>query len=402
MLGATGCTGDGMDLDYSADELAFRDTVREWLRAHLPDDLRARVARYDPLSRDDLARWHAILAARRWIAPAWPVEWGGTGWNVVQRYLFEEECGYAGAPPLSPFGLMMCGPVLLRFGSQAQKERFLPRIYDGSEFWCQGYSEPGSGSDLASLRTAAVRKGDRYVVDGQKTWTTHAHMADWIFCLVRTSRESERRQEGISFLLIDMRSPGLTVRPLALMDGGREVNEVFFDGVEVPVEQRVHDEGAGWTVAKYLLGHERMNTARIGTSRRELTKLKDYAARQMRNGRPLLDDTRFRDKLSRLEIEIMALSITNLRFLDALRAGRAPGADVSMLKIRGTEIQQALTELMMEAAGPLAQGLAARARDADDFTARLAPRYCNYRKTTIYAGSNEIQRNIIAKQALEL
>ena len=391
-----------MDLDYSADELAFRDTVREWLRAHLPDDLRARVARYDPLSRDDLARWHGILAAKRWIAPAWPVEWGGTGWNVVQRYLFEEECGYAGAPPLSPFGLMMCGPVLLRFGSQAQKERFLPRIYDGSEFWCQGYSEPGSGSDLASLRTAAVRKDDRYVVDGQKTWTTHAHLADWIFCLVRTSRESERRQEGISFLLIDMRSPGITVRPLALMDGGREVNEVFFDGVEVPVAQRVHDEGAGWTVAKYLLGHERMNTARIGTSRRELEKLKAYAARQMRNGRPLLQDTRFRDKLSRLEIEIMALSITNLRFLDALRAGRAPGADVSMLKIRGTEIQQTLTELMMEAAGPLAQALPSHARDGDDFTDRLALRYCNYRKTTIYAGSNEIQRNIIAKQALEL
>jgi alkylation response protein AidB-like acyl-CoA dehydrogenase len=391
-----------MDLDYSAEELAFRDTVRDWLRAHLPDDLRARVARYDPLSRDDLARWHGILAAKRWIAPAWPVEWGGTGWNVVQRYLFEEECGYAGAPPLSPFGLMMCGPVLLRFGSPAQKERFLPRIYDGSEFWCQGYSEPGAGSDLASLRTAAVRKGDRYVVDGQKIWTTHAHMADWIFCLVRTSRESERRQEGISFLLIDMRSPGITVRPLALMDGGREVNEVFFDGVEVPVEQRVHDEGAGWTVAKYLLGHERMNTARIGASRRELEKLKDYAARQMRNGRPLLDDTRFRDKLSRLEIEIMALSITNLRFLDALRAGRAPGADVSMLKLRGTEIQQTLTELMMEAAGPLAQALPAQARDADDVTGRLALRYCNYRKTTIYAGSNEIQRNIIAKQALEL
>jgi len=391
-----------MDLDYSADELAFRDMVREWLRTHLPDDLRARVARYLPLAREDLARWHRILAAKGWIAPAWPTEWGGTGWNVVQRYLFEEECGYAGAPPLSPFGLMMCGPVLLHFGTQAQKERFLPRIYQGDEFWCQGYSEPGSGSDLASLRTAAVRKGEHYVVDGQKIWTTHAHFADWIFCLVRTSRESERRQEGISFLLIDMRAPGITVRPLGLMDGGREVNEVFFDGVEVPVDNRVHDEGAGWTVAKYLLGHERMNTARIGTSRRELEKLKSYAATRRRNGRPLLDDTRFADKVARLEIEIMALSITNLRFLDALRAGRAPGAEVSMLKIRGTEIQQRLTELMMEAAGPLAQALPGDARDPDDVTDALARRYCNYRKTTIYAGSNEIQRNIIAKQALGL
>ena len=392
-----------MDLDYSADERAFRDLVHDWLRANLPDDLRARVARYGPLSRDDLARWHRILAAKGWIAPAWPTEWGGTGWNVVQRYLFEEECGYAGAPPLSPFGLMMCGPVLLRFGTQAQKERFLPSIYAGDEFWCQGYSEPGSGSDLASLRTAAVRKGEVYVVDGQKTWTTHAHMADWIFCLVRTSRESERRQEGISFLLIDMRTPGITVRPLRLMDGGREVNEVFFDGVEVPVEQRVHEEGAGWTVAKYLLGHERMNTARIGTSRRELERLKAYAARTVRDGRPLLEDTRFRDKVARLEIEIMALAITNLRFLDALRAGRAPGAEVSLLKIRGTEIQQALTELMMEAAGPLAPALSgADDADPDDITGALAQRYCNYRKTSIYAGSNEIQRNIIAKQALGL
>ena len=391
-----------MDLDYSADELAFRDTVREWLRASLPADLRARVARYRPLERDDLARWHRILAAKGWIAPAWPVEWGGTGWNVVQRYIFEEECGYAGAPPLSPFGLMMCGPVLLRFGTDAQKQRFLPRIYQGDDFWCQGYSEPGAGSDLASLRTSAVRKGDRYVVDGQKIWTTHAHFADWIFCLVRTSREPTRRQEGISFLLIDMRTPGIAVRPLALMDGGHEVNEVFFEGVEVPVENRVHEEGAGWTVAKFLLGHERMNTARIGTSRRELEKLKAYAATRTRNGRPLMSDTRFGDRLARLDIELMALSITNLRFLDALRAGRAPGAEVSMLKIRGTEIQQALTELMMEAAGPLAFASSGPDSDPDDITDALARRYCNYRKTTIYAGSNEIQRNIIARQVLGL
>ena len=390
-----------MDLDYSADELAFRDDVRGWLRAHLPADLRDKVARYERSHGTTYARWHRILAAKGWIAPAWPREWGGTGWNVVQRYIFEEECGYAGAPPLSPFGLTMCGPVLLKFGTEAQKQRFLPRIYDGDDFWCQGYSEPGSGSDLASLRTAAVRQGDHYVVNGQKTWTTHAHFADWIFCLVRTSRETERRQEGISFLLIDMKTPGITVRPLTLMDGGHEVNEVFFDDVEVPVANRVHDEGKGWTVAKYLLGHERMNTARIGTSRRELESLKAYAARAVHDGRPLLEDTRFRDKVSRVEIELMALSITNLRFLDPLRAGRAPGAEVSMLKIRGTEIQQALTELMMQAAGPLAQPCARQATRDDfaDVTAALAPRYCNYRKTTIYAGSNEIQRNIIAKQA---
>ena len=334
--------------------------------------MRDKVVRYAPLDRDDLLGWHRILADQGWIAPAWPREWGGTGWNVVQRYIFEEECGYAGAPPLIPFGLAMCAPVLLKFGTDAQKQRFLPRIYRGDDFWCQGYSEPGSGSDLASLRTSAVRRGDRYVVNGQKTWTTIAHMADWIFCLVRTDAAIERKQDGISFLLIDMKTPGITVRPLPLMDGGHEVNEVFFDDVEVPVENRVHDEGKGWTVAKYLLGHERMNTARIGTSKRELERLKAFAAAQRKNGRPLTDDPRFRDKLSRLEIELMALAITNLRFLDQLRGGRAPGAEVSMLKIKGTEIQQALTELMLEAGGPLAQVLGPV--DGDRCAGRRLPR----------------------------
>ncbi len=393
-----------MDLEYSADERAFRDEVRAWLRANLPSALRDKVVRYAALTRDDLLAWHRILADKGWIAPAWPREWGGTGWTVVQRYIFEEECGYAGAPPLLPFGLMMCAPVLLKFGTEAQRQRFLPRIYRGDDFWCQGYSEPGAGSDLASLRTSAVRRGDRYVVNGQKIWTTLAHMADWIFCLVRTDASGERKQDGITFLLIDMRSPGITVRPLMLMDGHHEVNEVFFDDVEVPVEQRVHDEGKGWTVAKHLLGHERMNTARIGTSRRELAHLKRFAAAQRRDGRRLIDDTRFRDRLSRLEIELTALSITNLRFLDALRGGHAPGAEVSMLKIKGTEIQQALTELMLEAAGTAAFALE-RADDVpldDPMLAAIARRYCNMRKTTIYAGSNEIQRNIIAKQALGL
>jgi len=393
-----------MDLDYSADEHAFRDEVRAWLATNLPPALRDKVVRYGHLTRDELMTWHRILAAQGWIAPAWPTEWGGTGWNVVQRYLFEEECGYAGAPPLMPFGLAMCAPVLLKFGSDAQKTRFLPRIYRGDDFWCQGYSEPDSGSDLASLRTSAVRNGDRYVVNGQKIWTTLAHMADWIFCLVRTDATLDRKQDGISFLLIDMKSPGITVRPLILMDGAHEVNEVFFDDVEVPVENRVHDEGKGWTVAKYLLGHERMNTARVGTSKRELEQLKTFAAAQRKDGKSLLDEPRFRDKLSRLEIELTALAITNLRFLDRLRGGRPPGADVSMLKIKGTEIQQRLTELMLEAAGPLAQvvGPAGGDADGDDLLAALAPRYCNMRKTTIYAGSNEIQRNILAKHVLGL
>ncbi len=393
-----------MDLGYSPQEITFRDEVRAWLAANLPEHLRRKVQVYAHLTKEDLLEWHRVLARQGWIAPAWPVEWGGTDWNPVQRYLFEEECGYAGTPPLVPFGLAMCGPVLIRFGNEAQKRHFLPRIRDGVDFWCQGYSEPGSGSDLASLKTRAVRQGDHYVVNGQKTWTTLAHYADWIFCLVRTGDAAGKKQEGISFLLIDMATPGITVRPLMLMDGGHEVNEVFFDEVRVPVENLVHEEGGGWTVAKFLLGHERLNTARIGTSRRELERLKVVARTQQKDGAPLLHDVRFRDKVTRLEVELMALQVTNLRFLDQLRSGRPPGADVSMLKIKGTEIQQRLTELMMEAAGPLAQPAAPEgaAEGFDLFTAGLAARYCNYRKTSIYAGSNEIQRNIIAKMSLGL
>jgi len=375
-----------VDLSYSAEETAFRDQVRGWIAANLPADLREKTANYEHLSKQDLLRWHRILAKQGWVAPAWPKEWGGTGWNVVQRYVFEEELGYSGAPPLIPFGLMMCAPVLLRFGTEAQKKRFLPRIYNGEDFWCQGYSEPGSGSDLASLKTKAVRAKDHYVVSGQKIWTTLAHYADWIFCLVRTDPTLEKKQEGISFLLMDMKSPGVTVRPLILMDGGHDVNEVFFDEVKVPADNLVHEEGKGWTVAKYLLGYERMNTGRIGDSKRELAKLKEMSA-------PRMSEVRFRDRLSRLEIELTALEITNLRFLDRMRrTGQPPGADVSMLKIKGTEIQQTLAELMLQAADPA---------DHARFDA-LARRYANMRKTTIYAGSNEIQRNIIAKMTLGL
>ncbi len=381
-----------MDLNYSAEELAFRDEVRSWLQENLPADLREKVASYEHLSREDLLRWHGILAKKGWVAPAWPKEWGGTGWNVVQRYIFEEELGYAGTPPLIPFGLTMCAPVLLQFGTEEQKKRFLPRIYNGDDFWCQGYSEPGSGSDLASLKTKALRvqsgDGDHYVVNGQKIWTTLGHYADWIFCLVRTDPTVEKRQEGISFLLIDMKSPGITVRPLILMDGAHEVNEVFFDDVKVPAGNLVHKEGKGWTVAKYLLGYERMNTGRIGASKRELAKLKEFASSRK------ISDPRFKDRLSRLEVELMALEITNLRFLDQMRrTGQPPGADVSMLKIKGTEIQQGLTELMMQAEDPA---------DARALAESLGPRYCSMRKTTIYAGSNEIQRNIISKMTLGL
>ena len=394
-----------MDLNFSADELAFRDEVRGWLDANIPDDLRRKVLDYQELSKDELVRWHRILAARGWLAPSWPIEWGGTGWNVVQRYIFEEESALAGAPPIAPFGPTMCASVLLRFGTPEQKQRFLPRIYNGDDFWCQGYSEPGSGSDLASLKTRAERRGDHYVVNGQKIWTTLGHYGDWIFCLVRTDFDTAKKQEGISFLLIDMNTPGITVRPLILLDEGHEVNEVFFDDVKVPLGNLVHEENQGWTVAKYLLGHERLNTGRIGGSKRELMRLKEMAARTLSGGRPLLEDVRFRDRLSRVEIELMALEVTNLRFLDAMRrTGQPPGPEVSMLKIKGTEIQQAITELLMQVAGPDAQRF--RPVDFGDgfdtFVGSIAPRYFNFRKTSIYAGSNEIQRNIIAKAALGL
>ena len=393
-----------MDLSYSAEEQAFRDEVRSWLAAKLPADIRDKVTGYRHLSKEDFIRWHKILAAKGWSVPHWPVESGGTGWNITQRYIFDEEFGLAGAPNLPPFGPAMCASVLHRFGTPEQKARFLPRIREGDDFWVQGYSEPGAGSDLAAVKTRADRKGDHYVVNGQKIWTTLGHYGDWIFCLVRTDAAAEKRQEGISFLLIDMTTPGITVRPLILMDGGHEVNEVFFDEVKVPVENLIFEENKGWTVAKYLLGHERMGSGQVGASKRELAKLREVATRELKNGKPLIDDPRFRDRLSRVEVELAALELTSMRFLDKMRrSGQPPGADVSMLKIRGTEVQQALTELMMQAVGPMAQPfVAVDGGDIDHFTSRLSPRYFNYRKTSIYAGSNEIQRNIIAKMTLGL
>src|SRR6218665_592248 len=274
-----------MDLNYSAEELAFRDEVRGWLDANLPADIRDKVTQYKGLSKDDILRWHRILAAKGWAVPHWPVEWGGTGWNITQRYLYEEQFGLAGAPALPSFGPSMCASVLLRFGTPEQKQRFLPRIREGDDFWVQGYSEPGAGSDLAALKTRAVRDGGVYRVTGQKIWTTLGHYGDWIFCLVRTDPTAEKRQEGISFLLIDMQTPGITVRPLILMDGGHEVNEVFFDDVKVPAENLIFEENKGWTVAKYLLGHERMGSGAVGSSKRELAALKALAAKESKNGK---------------------------------------------------------------------------------------------------------------------
>ena len=395
-----------MDLNYSAIELAFRDEVRTWLQANLPADLQQKVQDNAALGKDDYLRWHKILANKGWVAPVWPAEWGGTGWDITRKYIFDEECGYASAPQIVSFGVGMCAPVLLKFGTEAQKKRFLPRIYHGDDFWAQGYSEPGAGSDLASLKTRAERRGDTYIVNGQKTWTTLGHYGDWIFCLVRTNPEA-KKQEGISFLLIDMKTPGITVRPLITLDEGHEVNEVFFDDVVVPAENLVFEENKGWTVAKYLLGHERLGSGRVGVSKTKLARLKDFAAEQTdgRGGR-LLDDTRFRDRISRTEVDLMAVEITNLRLLDSLRNGRNESVDVSMLKIEATKVMQSLSELMMLATGPLAAPFRQVGTPAgvpiDPYVARLAPLYANLRKVTIYGGSSEVQRNIIAKARLGL
>src|SRR5216683_4313311 len=374
-----------MDLNFSPTEQAFREEVRAFVARSLPENIRAKVLNHVRVSKEDQIRWHRIVHQQGWGAPNWPKEFGGTGWGPIEQFIFEEECAAAGAPPLLPFGLKMVGPVIIAFGNAAQKKRFLPRIAAAEDWWCQGYSEPGSGSDLASLKTRAERRGDHYLVNGQKTWITLAQDADWIFCLVRTD-PAARAQSGISFLLIDMKSKGITVRPIVTMDGGHEVNEVWFEDVKVPVENLVGEENKGWTYAKFLLGHERTNIAGVGASKRELQRLKQIAAQERKHGRPLLEDPAFAARIAQVEIELMALEITILRVLSAEAARKAPGPEASLLKIRGSEIQQAIAELMMQAMGPHALSFE-RDSEAEGepagpaFAGRLTATYCNFRKT---------------------
>ncbi len=401
-----------MDLNYAPEDLAFRDTVRSWLKDKLPADLQHKVLNHQRLKRDDYVRWHRIVHMQGWVAPNWPVEHGGTGWTRVQQHLWEEECAQAGTPPILPFGVNMVAPVIIAFGNEAQKRHYLPRILSCEDWWCQGYSEPGSGSDLASLKTRATREagdGDHYIVNGQKTWTTLGQHADMMFCLVRTDPDA-RKQEGISFLLIDMKTPGITVRPIITLDEDHEVNEVFFENVRVPVANLVGDENKGWTYAKYLLGHERTGIAAVGRSKRELAFVKRLAVRMEKGGKPLVEDALFAAKLAALEIDLMALEVTVLRVISQEAKRKAPGPEASMLKVKGTEIQQRLTELMVEAAGPAGlafdpsylEGDAVHSAGGDDDAAPLMPYYFNYRKTSIYGGSNEIQKNIITQMILGL
>ncbi|GJG98830.1 acyl-CoA dehydrogenase family protein [Cupriavidus pauculus] len=395
-----------MDLRFTREEEAFREEVAAFVRQNLPDDIRDKVLGHRRVEKDDHVRWHRILHAHGWGAPTWPVEWGGTGWSALQRLIFEIETFRAGAPRMLPFGLTMIGPVLMKYASREHQQRFLPRIPGVEDFWCQGYSEPGSGSDLASLRTRAVRSGNKYIVNGQKTWTTMAHFADWIFCLVRTDPEA-KAQEGISMLLIDMKSPGVTVRPIKTLDGGHDVNETWFEDVEVPVENLLGEENRGWTYAKYLLGHERTGIAGIGHCHRELRQLRHYAAETTDGrGRPLIDDVRMRDKIARLEMDLLALEMLLLRV--ATQAAGTPGPEASIVKIRGSELQQDIAMLQMEVAGPHGwpyspdwlQPGAPQPTSGPDWAASAASTYYDMRKTTIYGGSTEVQKNIISKMII--
>src|SRR4051794_9219727 len=398
-----------MDLAFTPEEQKFRQDIRAWVRENLPQDIAHKVHNALHLTRDDMQRWARILGKKGWLGYGWPQQFGGPGWSAVQKHLFEEEAALAGAPRIVPFGPVMVAPVIMAFGSPEQQKRFLPGIASGEVWWSQGYSEPGSGSDLASVKTRAERRGDKYIVNGQKAWTTLAQYGEWIFCLVRTSTDG-KPQTGISFLLIDMKSPGVTVRPITLLDGEKEVNEVFFDNVEVPAENLIGEENKGWTYAKHLLSHERTNIADVNRAKRELERLKRIAKAEgvYEAAQGGADAARFRDEIAKLEVDVVALEMLVLRVLSAEKSGKNSLDIAGLLKIRGSEIQQRYSELMMLAAGPYALPFIEEAIEAGwqgeyvgaAHVAPLASTYFNLRKTTIYGGSNEVQRNIVAQVVL--
>ncbi|HEX4737308.1 MAG TPA: acyl-CoA dehydrogenase family protein [Allosphingosinicella sp.] len=394
-----------MDLNFTAEERAFRDEVRAFLKEQLPADLARKMTERRHLEKDDIVRWQRTLNARGWATPNWPVEHGGQAWTPAQRYIFQEEMALAHAPEGSPFNVNMIGPIVCRFGTAAQKEKFLARIANLDDWWCQGFSEPGAGSDLASLKTRAERDGDFYVVNGQKIWTTQAQHADWMFALVRTDG-SGKKQQGITFLLIDMKTPGITVRPIETIDGEHDANEVFFDNVRVPVENRIGEEGKGWDYAKHLLGSERSGIARIGLSKERLSQLRAQEAELAARGvLSVPERARLRRALAEVEVELRALELTQLRVVAADAHGGGAGAAASILKIKGTELQQRMTELMLDLAGPAGLAMpdaAANAAPEDGWIEAAAPFYFSMRKVSIFGGSNEIQKNIVAKAVLGL
>ncbi|OWU86083.1 acyl-CoA dehydrogenase [Oceanicola sp. 22II-s10i] len=395
-----------MDLTFTPEEEAFRQEVRDFFKENLPDDIRDAVKNGGELTKSIMERYHAILNKKGWLAVTWPEEYGGPGWGPVERHIFDEESCRAYAPRIVPFGLSMLGPVLQKFGTKEQKDYYLPRILNGDDWWCQGYSEPGAGSDLASLKTRAVKDGDEWVINGQKTWTTLGQHADWIFCLVRTDPDV-KQQEGISFILVDMKTPGVEVRPIKLIEGGHEVNEVFFTDVRVPLKNLVGEENKGWTIAKYLLTHERTGIAGVGFSMLELEEVKELAKKVMRNGKPLAEDPLFAARVAQAEIDLEAMKITNLRMLFTAQKQGAPGPETSILKIKGTVINQELKDLKRRALGPNAAPFPGSLKGSNLDVAPAghandAARYFNNRKTSIFGGSNEIQRNILTKTMLGL
>jgi pimeloyl-CoA dehydrogenase large subunit len=400
-----------MDLRFTDEELKFRDEVRAFIKSSLPESIRQKLIAERHVDKDDLVTWTRILNKKGWAVAHWPVEWGGTGWSAVKQMIFRDEVQQAPAPETLAFGSSMVGPVIYTFGSDAQKKKFLPRIANLDDWWCQGFSEPGAGSDLAGLKTSAKRDGDHWVINGQKTWTTLAQHADWIFVLARTD-SSVKKQEGISFILVDMKTPGVTVRPIQTIDGGHEVNEVFFDDVRVPLENLVGQENKGWDYAKFLLGNERNGIARIGISKARVRRIRELASLPTYGDKPMMEDVRFRQKLAMLEVDIKALEMTQFRVIsnERKREKGKPDPASSVLKIKGSEIQQATTELLMDVIGPYALPYQEE-RGGDrwneptagpDWAAAVAPTYFNMRKVSIYGGSNEIQRGIIAKAILGL
>ena len=407
-----------MNIDHGSEAETFRDEIRAFLQDGVPPNVKEKLElrqlsgsepSYSNLTKDEYLDWHRALYKKGWVAPHWPINHGGLGWTPLQRHVYEEELGLAGVPRILPFGPTMVGPVIMEFGSDQQKEHFLPRILSGEDMWCQGYSEPSSGSDLASLKTRAVRDGNDYIVNGSKIWTTSAHWADMIFCLVRTDTDV-KKQEGISFLLINMHDPGIEVRPIITFDGGHEINQVFFDDVRVPTTNLVGEENKGWTYAKFLLKHERGSVAAIGAQKRQLMRLKEIARAEQSNGGRLIEEPTFRDKISRAEIDLMALEYTELRAVSAATLGDVPGTEVNLLKIRGSEMQQKISELMVEAIGYYANPFLPESAETgwngepvgQEYGTHLAPDYFNWRKSSIYSGSTEVQKNIISKMVLGL
>ncbi|VWX60408.1 acyl-CoA dehydrogenase family protein [Sphingorhabdus sp. 109] len=398
-----------MNLEFTEEEKAFRAEVRDFIDNNYPKDIGTRGVQ-DEMSREDMLAWHKILGKKGWSVPAWPTEYGGTGWTPTQRYIWGEENARKNTVMPLPFGVSMVGPVIYTFGNEEQKAEHLPGIRSGDVWWCQGYSEPGAGSDLASLKTTAVRDGDDYIINGQKTWTTLAQHADWGFFLCRTDSDAPKPQMGISFILVDMNTPGIEVRPIKLIDGGYEVNEVWLTDVRVPATNLIGEENKGWTYAKFLLAHERSGIAGVARSKRGVEQLKEIAAAELLDGKPLIEDMGFAQKISQLEIDLSALEITELRTLAGEQAGKGPGPESSLLKVKGTEIQQRLTELTLEAVGHYGTPDFRSFPDdgsndfpiGPDYAHHAAPTYFNMRKTSIYGGSNEIQRNIITKMILGL